>query len=267
MAIIGAILGDIAGSQFEFDRIDIKKTETCDLFSDDCMFTDDTVMTLAVKYAIDNNLGYREAMQHVGIRYPGCGYGGRFYEWIVKQHPNPYNSWGNGSAMRASYIGEHFENLEDVIAEAEKSAIVSHNHPEGIKGAVTTAVCIWMAKHGKSKDEIRKYALAQYPDGQYKYTVNSDWADMEKNYQWDVSCQGSVPVAIKCFLETDSYEAFLRRVIRLECDSDTICCIGGGIAEEFYGTTGLDNEILLKMYLDEYLYCIFETGKEPANLK
>lgn len=261
MAIIGAILGDIAGSQYEFDRVNINKADTCELFSDRCCFTDDTVMTLAVKFAVDHDIDYRTAMQRIGMEYPGCGYGGRFYEWIMNMNPNPYNSWGNGSAMRVSYIGQHFENLEDVRREAELSAAVSHNHPEGIKGAVTTAVCIWMARHGKSKEEIREYALKQYPDGQYKYTVNSDWKDMERNYRWDVSCQGSVPVAIKCFLETDSYEAFLRRVLRLECDADTLCCIGGGIAEAYYGTTGFDNDILLKRYLDDDLMEILLTFK------
>lgn len=257
MAITGAILGDIAGSQFEFNRAPINITDTCELFAKACSFTDDSVMTLAVKYAIDRGIGYREAMQQIGINYPDCGYGGRFYEWIMNKYPDPYNSWGNGSAMRVSYIGEHFDNLEDVISEAEKSAAVSHNHPEGVKGAVTTAVCIWMAKHKKSKDEIREYALKQYPDGQYQYTVASDWGDLERNYRWNESCQGSVPVAIKCFLETDSYEAFLRRVLRLECDADTLCCIGGGIAEEYYGGTGFDDEGLIKRYLDKHLIDIY----------
>ena len=154
MAVIGAILGDIAGSQFEFDRPKNLDWKHCELFTDQCEFTDDTVMTLAVKKTIDEGEDYTWVMQHLGRAYPTAGYGGRFNHWLYDDHPAPYGSLGNGSAMRVSYVGEHFENVEDVIAEAEKSAAVTHDHPEGIKGAVVTAVCIWMARHGKSKQDI-----------------------------------------------------------------------------------------------------------------
>ena len=261
MGITGAILGDISGSQYEFDKPKGFNAQTCQLYSKYCMFTDDTVMSLAVKYAIDNGIEYGEAMRKIGIKYPDCGYGGRFYRWIMNQETEPYNSWGNGSAMRASYIGEYFENVGDVIREAEKSAAVTHNHPEGIKGAVTTAVCVWMAKHGKSKQEIYDYVLKQYPSEDYRYTVNGDLNKMALTYTWDVSCQGSVPVAMKCFLDSDSYETFLRNVYKFDCDADTLACIGGGVAEEYYGSTGLDNEAILKEYLDGELWKIYNGNK------
>lgn len=261
MAVVGTILGDIAGSQYEFDRATKQQALEAPLFDEKyCRFTDDTVMTLAVKYAIDNNIDYCTAMHRVGAKYPNCGYGETFYSWIFRGLTEPYNSWGNGSAMRASYIGEYFEDINEVIEQAIASAAVSHNHPEGIKGAVVTAVCVWMAKHGKNKQEIHDYALEQYPASQYQYTVDSDLDELEKSYRWDVSCQGSVPVAIKCFLDSDSYESFLRNVFRLECDADTLGAIGGGVAEEFYHGTGYDEKSLINRYLDDYLKSILYTG-------
>ena len=145
MSIVGAILGDISGSQYEFHRT--YDPENCPMFTERCRFTDDTVMTLAIKYAIDHQMPYEEAMHLVGKKYPHCGYGYRFYSWMLNDEKKPYNSWGNGSAMRVSYIGEYFDKLEDVQREAAESAKVTHNHPEGIKGAVVTATCIWMARH------------------------------------------------------------------------------------------------------------------------
>lgn len=154
MAVIGAILGDIAGSQFEFNRPENLDYKHCELFTNRCSHTDDTIMTLAVKKAILENADFTKTMREIGQPYPYSGYGGRFYEWMYGENPKPYNSFGNGSAMRVSFIGEHFDALEDVISMAEKSAEVTHNHPEGIKGAVVTAVCIWMARHGKTKEDI-----------------------------------------------------------------------------------------------------------------
>jgi len=255
MAIIGAILGDISGSQYEFDRT--TDPANCPMFTERCKFTDDTVMTLAVKYAIDNKIGYEEAMHLVGNRYPCCGYGARFFRWMLGNEKEPYNSWGNGSAMRVSYIGEHYEDLEDVVREAEKSAAVTHNHPEGVKGAVVTATCIWMARHGKTKQEIHDYVAAQYPADEYEYHIDADMDWLVENYIHNESCQGSVPTAMKCFVESESYEDFLRRVYSLDSDADTLGAIGGAVAEEFYGTTGFPEEELLRLYLDEYLYGIY----------
>ena len=253
MAIIGAILGDIAGSQYEYDRPKDLDWEMCELFTKECSFTDDTVMTLAVKNAIDQNLDFETAMRQLGKNYPYCGYGNTFFEWIFCTNPHPYNSFGNGAAMRVSYIGEFFEKFEDVVAYSKKSAEVSHNHPEGIKGAVTTAVCVWMAKHKKSKNEIYEYVLSQYQPEQYPFSIDKELSYLEQYYSWDVKCQTSVPVAMRCFYESESYESFLRNVFRLECDMDTLCAIGGGVAEEYYGKTGFKNHKILEYYLDERL--------------
>ena len=253
MGIIGSILGDISGSQYEFDRPKDLDWENCELFSEKCMFTDDTVMSLAIKSAIDNNVDYQTEMRRIGFMYPDCGYGGHFFQWIFCENPRPYNSFGNGSAMRVSYIGEYFENIEDVKNEAEKSAIVSHNHPEGIKGAIVTAVCIWMAKHGKSKDDIFNYVSSEYPADKYKFSIDKPLSYLRDSYSWDVTCMTSVPVAIRCFYESDSYISFLRNVFSLDCDSDTLGAIGGGVAEEYYGKTGLKNNKILNHYLDKKL--------------
>ena len=253
MAIIGAILGDIAGSQYEYDRPKDLDYKNCELFTQECTFTDDTVMSLAIKKAIDTKLDLVTVMREVGQQYPYCGYGNTFFEWIFCTNPRPYNSFGNGSAMRVSYVGEYYEKLEDVIENAKRTAEVSHNHPEGIKGAVTTAVCVWMSKHKKSKHEIFDYVISQYPPEQYKFSIDKRLDYLEKNYSWDVTCMTSVPVAMRCFFESDSYESFLRNVFRLDCDMDTLCAIGGGVAEEFYGKTGFNNQKILEYYLDEHL--------------
>lgn len=255
MAVIGAILGDIAGSQFEFDRPDSLDYKHCELFTNKCSFTDDTVMTLAVKKAILDQEDFTKVMQEVGQPYPYSGYGGRFYDWMYSSNPKPYNSFGNGSAMRVSFVGEYFEELEDVIYWAEKSAEVTHNHPEGIKGAVVTAVCIWMTKNGKPKEDIFKYVLEQYPAGDYEYNITVPLDELEKIYRWNETCMESVAAAMRCFYESTSYESFLRNVFRLKCDSDTLAAIGGAVAEEYYGWTGFYNEDeILKKYLDKTLY-------------
>lgn len=254
MAVIGAILGDIAGSQFEYKKPANLNPTSCELFTENCMFTDDTVMTLAIKKAILEKKDLTDTMREIGRCYPGCGYGGHFFEWIFVEHPKPYNSFGNGSAMRVSYVGESFEDINDVITEAERTAAVSHNHPEGVKGAVVTAVCIWMAKHGKTKQEIYDYVLKQYPPKHYKFSIEKDLDYLEKHYSWDVTCMTSVPVAMRCFYESDSFESFMRNIFRLDCDSDTLGAIGGAVAEEFYGGVGFDADRVLRRYLDKRLY-------------
>ena len=188
MAVIGAVLGDIAGSQFEFNRPENLDYKHCELFTNRCSYTDDTIMTLAVKKAILENADFTKTMREIGQPYPYSGYGGRFYEWMYGENPKPYNSFGNGSAMRVSFVGEHFDALEDVISMAEKSAEVTHNHPEGIKGAVVTAVCIWMARHGKTKEDIFQYVLEQYPAEKYEYSIAVPLDELEKIYQWNETC-------------------------------------------------------------------------------
>lgn len=158
--------------------------------------------------------------------------------------------------MRCSYIGEYFNTEKEVIEWATKSADCTHNHPEGIKGAVVTSMCIYMARTGASKAEIFNYVKRQYPIDFYKYSVEYELDEYRDTYKWDVTCQGSVPVAIRCFLDSEDYESFLRNVYSLPCDMDTLCAIGGGIAEEFYHGTGFDEEWISKNYLDDDLYKI-----------
>lgn len=256
MAIVGAILGDIAGSQYESQRPKNLDWKKCALFTDNCYFTDDTVMTLAAKLAVKNNIPFADSYRKLGRKYPNAGYGGMFDSWLRWDDEKPYNSFGNGSAMRCSYIGEHFNTEKEVIDWATKSADCTHNHPEGIKGAVVTSMCIYMAKTGASKAEIFNYVKRQYPVGTYKYSVEYELDEYKDTYKWDVTCQGSVPVAIRCFFDSEDYESFLRNVYSLPCDMDTLCVIGGGIAEEFYHGTGLDDEWLLRNYLDNDLYKI-----------
>lgn len=253
MAVLGAILGDIAGSWLEENRENNFDWENHPLFDDNCQFTDDTVMTLAIKKAIKDNLNMVDTMQAIGRNYPFCGYGHTFYYWVHCKDPKPYNSFGNGSAMRVSYIGEHFEKDIDVRKWARASALVSHNHPEGVKGAVVTAMCVWMAKNGKTKEEILAYASEQYPKEKYKFHPGMSLEEYRKEYHRDITCQTSVPAAIRCFYESDSYISFLRNVFSLDCDTDTIGAIGGGIAEEFYKGTGLDNNAIIDKYLTDEL--------------
>lgn len=258
MAVTGAILGDIAGSQYEHRRPRDLDYKNCEIFTKDCHYTDDTVMTLAVKKALQHNLNIAETFQELGRKHPGAGFGWNFYEWLFSDDPQPYGSYGNGSAMRASFVGEFFENPEDVAEKAKETAAVSHNHPEGIKGAVVTAMCVHMAIHKKSKEEIYNYVLEQYPPEEYKFSIDKDLEYIRTNYSWSATCMDSVAVAMRCFYESDSYESFIRNVFSFRCDCDTLCAIGGGVAEEFYHGTGFDNETLLKKYLPEDLYQIWK---------
>jgi len=228
--IIGATIGDIIGSVYEFNNI---KTMDFPLFSDGCCATDDSIMTFATMDVIINKGDYSKTYQRYGRKYPDPdygGYGGNFNEWIYLKHPHPYNSWGNGSAMRVSPVGWAFDTLEQTIEEAKNSAMVTHNHPEGIKGAQATASAIYLARNGKTKDEIKEYII-----NTFDYNLNRRISDIREIYDFDVSCQGSVPEAIIAFLESADYENAIRLAISIGGDSDTIACITGGIAEAFYG--------------------------------
>ena len=207
MAVIGAVLGDIAGSQFEFNRPENLDYKHCELFTNRCSYTDDTIMTLAVKKAILENADFTKTMREVGQPYPYSGYGGRFYEWMYGENPKPYNSFGNGSAMRVSFVGEHFDALEDVISMAEKSAEVTHNHPEGIKGAQATAACIYLARTGKSKQKIKEYI-----ETTFGYNLSRTCDEIRPTYYFNESCQGTVPESIIAFLESTDYESAVQLV-------------------------------------------------------
>ena len=232
--MIGAIIGDIVGSRFEWHNI---KSKEFRLFTDRCKPTDDSVMTLAVAQAILNSGGdlaalEREAvscMQSLGRRYPRAGYGGRFRGWLATEDPQPYNSFGNGSAMRVSPCGFAAKTLEEAIAMADAVTRVTHNHPEGMKGAEATAAAIFLARSGASMQEIRAYIEQNY----YKLDFTLD--EIRPTYTFDVSCQGSVPQALEAFFESTDFEDAIRNAISIGGDSDTIAAITGGISEAFYG--------------------------------
>ncbi len=225
--MFGAIAGDIIGSVFEHHNV---KHTAFTLFSEGSRFTDDTVLTLAVAESIMDGKEYGQALREYGLRYPRAGYGGLFLNWLFSQASGPYNSFGNGSAMRVSPVGFAYSTLEQVLKEAERSAAVTHNHPEGIKGAQATAAAIFLARQGSGMDEIRQYIA-----NSFGYNLEQTLEQIRPHYRFDATCQGSVPQAIIAFLSSTDYEDAVRKAISLGGDSDTIACIAGGIAQAFYG--------------------------------
>jgi ADP-ribosylglycohydrolase len=240
--MLGAIVGDIVGSIYEFNN---HRSKDFPLFGEDCKFTDDTVLTIAVADCLMNNGNYTEYIKNYARKYTGRGYGGRFRQWISSESMEPYNSWGNGSAMRVSAVGFAYNDLEAVMNEAKRSAEVTHNHPEGIKGAQATAVAIFMARKGQSKEQI-KAAIAQ----SFDYDLNRTVDQIRPTYIFNESCQGTVPEAIIAFLESTDFEDAIRNAISLGGDSDTLACITGGIAEAFYGGVPTDIAKKALSYLD-----------------
>lgn len=234
----GAILGDIIGSPFEFDRGD--KTKNFKLFSRRSHFTDDSVMTLAVCEALlkvgqDATVKKIEdavisSMQSWGRRYPHEGYGGYFRCWLTARHPEPYNSFGNGSAMRVSAAGWLYDSLEKTRVVAKATANVTHNHPEGIKGAEATASAIFMARNGSSKEEIKKYI-----ENEFHYDLNRTLDEIRPSFHMDETCQKTVPEAIIAFLEARDFEDAIRNAVSLGGDTDTLGAITGSIAEAYFG--------------------------------
>ena len=232
----GAILGDIIGSPYEFDCGN--KSKEFPLFVKNSVFTDDTVMTVAVAEAFlgapddDMEIRYRlvKAMQRYGKCYPHAGYGLRFSRWLRTRHPEPYNSWGNGSAMRVSAVAWLYQDLETVRSMARLSAEVTHNHPEGIKGAEATASAIFLARTGKTKAEIKAYI-----EENFHYDLSRTCDEIRPAYRHVESCQETVPEAITAFLEGESFEDVIRTAVSLGGDCDTLACIAGSIAEGFYG--------------------------------
>ena len=234
----GAILGDIIGSPYEFDRSG--KTKDFPLFSPESRFTDDTVMTVAVADAFlscpagasDEAIRRQliRSMQRFGRLHPGIGYGAKFFSWLMTVDPQPYGSWGNGSAMRVSSAGWLFGDLETVLKMARLSAEVSHDHPEAIKGAQATAAAVFLARTGCSKEEIRTYI-----ESTFGYDLSRTCDEIRPGYRHDVSCRGTVPEAITAFLEGNSFEDVIRTAVSLGGDCDTLTCIAGSMAEAFYG--------------------------------
>ena len=243
--ILGAIAGDIIGSIYEFNS-----TKNYDflLFSDSSTYTDDTVMTVANADWLVTSDPLKGIMLDFGNRYI-TSYGGRFFGWLLSENPQPYNSWGNGSAMRVSPIGWAFDTLEETLVAAKQSAEVTHNHPEGIKGAQVTAACIYWARKGKSKQEIKEYVEALFG-----YDLNRTCDEIRPNYQFEPSCQKTVPESIIAFLESTDFENAIRLAVSLGGDADTMGAITGGIAEAYYG--GVPEHIskeVLKRLPDEFI--------------
>lgn len=229
--MLGALIGDIIGSTYEF--YNTKRTDF-ELFPDGSRFTDDSVMTLAVaKWLLEDEnhtihyLIY--CMQELGDHYPNAGYGGRFAGWLCEDNPQPYNSWGNGAGMRVSPVGLYAKTLDEALALAAVTASVSHNHPEGVKGAQAIATSVFLCKQGKSKQEIKDYV-----EKTFRYNLHRTIAEIRPRYGFDVSCQGSVPEAIIAFLEGNSFEEVIRLAISLGGDSDTIGAMAGAIAACMY---------------------------------
>jgi len=225
--MIGAIAGDIIGSVYEFGRT---KSKDFPLFGPGSAFTDDSVLTVAVAQAILTDGDYKRAVLEFGRRYPNAGYGGFFAGWLRSPDPKPYNSWGNGSAMRASPVGFAFDSVDEVLREAQRSAEITHDHPEGIKGAQATALAVFLARTEWDKDLIRTEITSRFG-----YDLDRTVEDIRPGYGFDESCQRTVPEAIVAFLDSVSYEDAVRNAISLGGDSDTLACITGGIAEAFYG--------------------------------
>lgn len=224
--VLGAIIGDVIGSVYEWNNI---KNTDFPLFLEETTYTDDSVLTCATMDALLNRQDYTFAYQSWSRQHPGRGYGGNYLRWIHEDNPKPYNSWGNGSAMRVSPVGWFFDSLEEVLIEAERSASVTHNHTEGIKGARATAAVVFLARQRRSKEEIKDYISETF-----HYDLERSIDNIRPFYHFDESCQGTVPEAIIAFLESRDFEHAIRLAISLGGDSDTLACITGGIAGAFY---------------------------------
>ena len=224
--LMGVVAGDMIGSVYE--RFPTKELDF-PLFSVCSRFTDDTVMTMAHADWLLHGGDLARMMQRYGRKYPRAGYGGRFRQWLSETNPQPYQSFGNGSAMRVCPVGWAFDSLEETLEAARKSAEVTHNHPEGIKGAQATAACVFLARTGKSKPEIKKYV-----EETFGYDLNRKCEEIRPKYDFDVTCQGTVPEAIIAFLESTDYEHAIRLAISLGGDADTLGAITGGMAEAYY---------------------------------
>ena len=260
--MLGAIVGDIVGSPYEFDENrEIAHSKVFPLISEDSRFTDDTVMTLAIADAVMRVMSKRGdpvtpedfrrqviiLMRNFAAKYPSAGYGARFMYWLARPHPQPYNSFGNGSAMRVSPVAWAFDDLETVERFAEISAEVSHNHPEGIKGAQATASAIFMARTGRSKQEIKDYITERYG-----YNLTRTLDEIRPNYHHVETCQETVPEALTAFFEGKDFEDVTRCAVSLSGDSDTLTAIACSVAEGMYGIPEEIDDMILPL-LDDFL--------------
>ncbi|MDR2657655.1 MAG: ADP-ribosylglycohydrolase family protein [Oscillospiraceae bacterium] len=251
--MIGAIIGDIVGSVYEFDNI---RTKDFPLFCDDCFFTDDTVMTVATAEALmdgGETDDFIDSYKKWGQLYPNAGYGARFGGWVQSADREPYDSWGNGSAMRVAPCGWFATSLEEAEWLAEQSAAVTHNHPEGVKGAQATSAAIYLARSGKDKQTIKSYI-----ESKYGYNLSQTLDEIRPTYRFNETCQRTVPQAIIAFLESVDFEDAIRNAISLGGDSDTLAAITGSIAEAAYGVPDWLRDKALS-YLDGTLRDMYES--------
>jgi ADP-ribosylglycohydrolase len=255
--MIGAIAGDIIGSVYESRPI---KRKDFPLFDPRCTFTDDSVLTIAVASAILTKKPYRDAVWEMGRRYPNAGYGGSFIRWLLSENPQPYNSWGNGAAMRVSPVGFAFGSIEDVLEQARLTAVISHNHPEGIKGAQATALAVYLARTGRGKEAVREQIGRRFG-----YDLERSVDEIRPGYGFRISCQETVPEAIVAFLDSVSYEDAVRNAISLGGDSDTLACITGGIAEAYYGTVPDEIRMKVQRCLPQPLWRIVQLFRSASS--
>ena len=225
--MLGAIAGDIIGSIYEHANI---KTKDFPLFGDGCRFTDDTVCTIAVADCLMNEGDFADYLGRYAMRHPNRGYGGLFMRWAKQWEREPYDSWGNGSAMRVSSVAHFAREEGEVLRLAEEASAVTHSHADGIAGAQATALAMWMAKEGSDSHTIRHEITERFG-----YDLSQSVEDIREWYTFDVSCAGSVPQAITCALEAMDYEDAIRNAVSIGGDTDTIACIAGGIAEIMFG--------------------------------
>ncbi|MGK0289411.1 MAG: ADP-ribosylglycohydrolase [bacterium] len=227
--MLGSIAGDVIGSIYELRRNQTKKVDF-PLFHEKSCFTDDTILTIAIAKSILMNIPYVDTIKELGRKYPKAGYGGFFKKWLFSNSIEGYGSYGNGSAMRVSPIGFAFDDIDTVLLEAKKSAEVTHNHPEGIKGAQAIALAILLARQKKSKSEIQAEI-----ETRFHYDLKRKIDDIRPDYYFDSSCQGSVPESIIAFLESTDVESAIRLAVSIGGDADTQACMAGGIAQAYYG--------------------------------
>lgn len=249
--MLGAVIGDIVGSVYEWNGI---KTVDFPFWGENAGFTDDTVMTVACADALMRTMGREprevraaviERMQYWGRKYPDVGYGSRFSGWLWENSPRPYHSWGNGSAMRVSAAGWLYDTMEQTTAHARYTAEVSHDHPEGIRGAEAVAAAVFLLRNGKTKEDVKGHV-----QGVYGYDLSFSLSEIRPAYRFDVSCRGSVPQAVVAFLESGDLESAIRNAVSLGGDSDTQAAIAGSLGEAHYGIPPALREKALS-YLDD----------------
>lgn len=260
--MLGALAGDIIGSRFEWNNL---KSKDFKLFTAECRFTDDSVHTVALAQSLLTGVAYQQLLRGYFQLYPEAGYGGRFRAWAASGETRPYQSFGNGAAMRVSPVAWYYQDLPSVLTAAEQSAAVTHDHPEGIKGAQAVAGSIFLARSGAGKQEIRRYVSATFG-----YELQDTLDHLRPGFRFDVSCQGTVPPALIAFLESTDFEDAIRNAVSLGGDSDTLACITGSIAEAYYG--GVPKPIMAEVWarLDQRLGAVVEqflAGLSAAKFK